>query len=310
MPPTAAAAAAHPPGPRALRSPSPPLGVGGVALHHPSSHPRDAASLRPPTSPALSPARAPASRAPDSASYARDEQQRQVPLSAAPPLLALALWLLPPGCFRQPLPRRAPHPPPPHRDQDPKRMPHTAEAAAHPPWIRPARPPPGFPSQPPRTRPARPPLPQPSPSPGMGGSALRHPASHLKRRPRSAPPPHRPSLRPGRPPAAPPPCASAANAQDVWRGQVPLSTAPPLLALALLLIPPGCFRQSLPLRAPHPPPPPRDQDPERTPHTAEAAAHPPSPWPSPARLPAPPAQPASGSGGMWGLVLSHLASHY
>jgi formin 2 len=138
MPPTAAAAAAHPPGPRALRSPSPPLGVGGVALHHPSSHPRDAASLRPPTSPALSPARAPASRAPDGASDSRDEQQGQVPLSAAPTLPALALWLLPPGCFRQPLPRRAPHPPP--RDQDPKRMPHTAEAAAHPPWPRPARP--------------------------------------------------------------------------------------------------------------------------------------------------------------------------
>jgi hypothetical protein len=37
----------------------------------------------------------------------------------------------------------------------------------------------------------------------MGGSALRHPASHLRRRPCSAPPPHRPSPRPGRPPAAP-----------------------------------------------------------------------------------------------------------
>jgi hypothetical protein len=152
--------------------------------------------------------------------------------------------------------------------------------------------------------PARPPLPQPSPPPGMGGSALRHPASHLRRLLRSAP--RSPALSPAGAPARRRRC----QCPGCLAGPSPAVYRAALLALALLLIPPGCFRQPLPLRAPHPPPPPRDQDPERTPHTAEAAAHPPSPWPSPARLPAPPAQPASGSGGMWGLVLSHLASHY
>lgn len=142
----------------------------------------------------------------------------------------------------------------------------------------------------PARRPPAPPAPA-RPRVGVCGAALRRPASHLRTRPRSAPPPAAPSpARGARPPPPPRPRAPARRRRcpgcPAGPGPAARRAAPgPSRAGSYL---PACFRQPFPLRAPHPPPP-RDRDPERAPRTAAAAgpATPPPPRTRPGPAPRP-----------------------
>ncbi|XP_065793214.1 basic proline-rich protein-like [Muntiacus reevesi] len=145
----------------------------------------------------------------------------------------------------------------------------------------------------PARRPPAPPAPA-RPRVGVCGAALRRPASHLRTRPRSAPPPAAPSpARGARPPPPPPPPRPRAPARrrrcpgcPAGPGPAARRAAPSPSRSGSYL--PACFRQPFPLRAPHPPPP-RDRDPERAPRTAAAAgpATPPPPRTRPGPAPRP-----------------------